>query len=225
MQVLMLAKQKGGAGASTIARELGVAAAADGLRIVFIDLDPQASLSKWWNRRTAGIDGEPNPALASPRPEDLLDIVGQLRATRDVDLVVIDVPPSVHAFLGGIMRAADLILVPVRPTLDDFDALPEVVELIERAGKPFAFVVSQAPTGRRVRAVEEALPILARQGRVAPLLRFRVDFPAAAVEGNVTTETAPQSKAAEEVRELWAFAKTELDKATRRRKAMAALSL
>ena len=59
MQVLMLAKQKGGAGASTIARELGVAAAADGLRIVFIDLDPQASLSKWWNRRTAGIDGEP----------------------------------------------------------------------------------------------------------------------------------------------------------------------
>ena len=139
-------------------------------------------------------------------------------------MVVIDVPPSVHAFLGGIMGAADLILVPVRPTLDDFDALPDVVELIERAGKPFAFVVSQAPTGRRVRAIEEALPILARQGRVAPLLRFRVDFPAAAVEGNVATETVPQGRAAEEVRELWAFAKAELGKATRRRKATVARS-
>jgi chromosome partitioning protein len=221
MQVLMLAKQKGGAGASTIARELGVAAASDGLRVVFVDLDPQASLSKWWNRRTAGVEGEPNPALASPRPESFLDVLGRLRAAGAVDLVVIDVPPSVHAFLGGIMRAADLILVPARPTLDDLDALPEVVELIERAGKPFAFVVSQAPTGRRVRAVEEALPILARQGRVAPLLRFRVDFPAAAVEGGVATEAAPQSKAADEVRELWAFAKAELGKATRRKAAPA----
>src|SRR3954447_13050002 len=100
MQVLMLAKQKGGAGASTIARELGVVAAADGLRVVFVDLDPQASLSKWWNRRTAGVEGEPNPALASPRPEDLLDVLEQLRANDAADLVVIDVPPSVHGFLG-----------------------------------------------------------------------------------------------------------------------------
>jgi chromosome partitioning protein len=215
MQVLMLAKQKGGAGASTIARELGVVAAADGLRVVFVDLDPQASLSKWWNRRTAGIEGEPNPALATPRPEDLLDILEQLRATDAADLVVIDVPPSVHAFLGGIMFAVDLIFVPVRPTLDDFDALPDVVELIERSGRPFAFIISQAPPGRRIRAVEEALPILARQGRIAPLLRFRADFPAAAIEGNVATEIAPRGKAAEEVRELWAFARTELSKATR----------
>ena len=54
MHILMLAKEKGGAGASTLARELGVVAVAHGQRVVFIDLDPQASLSKWWNRRTAG---------------------------------------------------------------------------------------------------------------------------------------------------------------------------
>ncbi len=72
MHILMLAKEKGGAGASTLARELGVVAASQQQRVVFIDLDPQASLSKWWNRRTAGTAEQPNPALAAPAPDQPL---------------------------------------------------------------------------------------------------------------------------------------------------------
>ena len=41
MRTVMVAKQKGGVGATTLARELGVAAAAAGKRVVFVDLDPQ----------------------------------------------------------------------------------------------------------------------------------------------------------------------------------------
>ncbi len=216
MRVLMLAKQKGGSGASTLARELGVAAAAAGQRVVFVDLDPQATLAKWWNRRTAGQDGEPNPALASPAPERLLDVLGQLRTAKGADLVVIDVPPSIHSFVANVMKAADLVLVPVRPTSDDFDALPEVVDMIEAAGRRYAFVMTQAPTGRRIRAVEDALPVLARQGRVGPIVRFRSDFPAAASLGSTATEFAPSGKAADEVRELWAFVKAELAKPVRK---------
>ena len=62
----MVAKQKGGVGATTLARELGVAAAAAGKRVVFVDLDPQGTLRGWWNRRTESAEGEPNPALAAP---------------------------------------------------------------------------------------------------------------------------------------------------------------
>ena len=101
------------------------------------------------------------------------------------------------------MRAADFILVPSRPTSDDFDALPAVVAMIEQSGKRYAFAVTQAPTGRRIRAVEEAIPILARQGRVAGVLRFRTAFPTAAAAGLTTIEFEPDGKAAEEVRELW----------------------
>lgn len=219
VKVVMLAKQKGGAGATTLARELGVAAAADGQRVVFVDLDPQASLSKWWNRRTSGHEGEPNPALASPAPEELVDVLARLRAAKAADLVVIDVPPSVHVFLAKVMAAADVVLVPVRPTSDDFDALPDIIDLIEASGRRYSFVLTQAPAGRRVRAVEEALPILARQGRVAPIVRFRVDFPASAAEGRTATETAPSGKAAAEIAELWGFVSAELLKAARRRAA------
>ena len=67
----MGAKQKGGSAATTVARELGVAAAAAGQRVVFIDLDPQGTLRSWWNRRTEGTEVEPNPALATPAPAQM----------------------------------------------------------------------------------------------------------------------------------------------------------
>ena len=212
MHILMLAKEKGGAGASTLARELGVVAASQGQRVVFIDLDPQASLSKWWNRRTAGADEHPNPALAKPMPDQLFSALDQLRDADAADLIIIDVPPSVHSFLLSVMRAADFILVPSRPTSDDFDALPAVVDMIEQSGKRYAFAVTQAPAGRRIRAVEEAIPILARQGRVAGVLRFRTAFPTAAAAGQTATEFEPDGKAAAEVRELWGFVLADLRK-------------
>jgi chromosome partitioning protein len=215
MHTVMLAKQKGGVGASTIAREIGVLAANGGQRVVFIDLDPQATLSKWWNRRTEGATGTPNPALATVPPEQLLATLSQLAASGVVDLVVIDVPPSVHSFIRRVMDAVDFVLVPVRPTSDDFEALPEIVEMVEQAGRRYAFVVTQAPTGRRIRAVDEALPILARQGRVAGVLRFRSAFPAAAAAAMVTTEYETAGKAAVEIRDLWGFIKTELRKIDR----------
>lgn len=211
----MFAKQKGGVGASTLAREVGVIAAAEGKRVVFIDLDPQASLSKWWNRRTAAMTDAPNPALASPPPQQLLGALTRLRETDGADLVIVDVPPSVHSFMLGVMRASDFILVPCRPTSDDFEALPEIVDMIEQSGRRYAFVITQAPTGRRIRSVEDAVPILARQGRVAGVLRFRVTFPAAAAAGLTSTEYEPDSKAADEIRDLWSFVAEELAKTRR----------
>lgn len=215
IDILMFAKQKGGVGASTLAREVGVIAAAEGKRVVFIDLDPQASLSKWWNRRTAAMTDAPNPALASPPPQQLLGALTRLRETDGADLVIVDVPPSVHSFMLGVMRASDFILVPCRPTSDDFEALPEIVDMIEQSGRRYAFVITQAPTGRRIRSVEDAVPILARQGRVAGVLRFRVTFPAAAAAGLTSTEYEPDSKAADEIRDLWSFVAEELAKTRR----------
>jgi chromosome partitioning protein len=215
MRTVMLAKQKGGVGASTLARELGVLAAAGGQRVVFVDLDPQATLSKWWNRRTAGATGQPNPALATIPPERLFAVLDQFAASGVVDLVVIDVPPSIHNFIRRVMEAADFILVPVRPTSDDFEALPEIVDMVENSGRRYAFVLTQAPTGRRIRAVDEAIPILARQGRVAGVVRFRATFPNAAAAAMTATEFEVAGKAAVEVRDLWGFVRAELKKLDR----------
>jgi chromosome partitioning protein len=158
------------------------------------------------------VTGTPNPSLASTPPQHLLASLTRLRETDAADLVIIDVPPSVHTYLLGVMRAADFILVPCRPTSDDFEALPDIVNMIEQSGRRYAFVITQAPTGRRIRAVEDALPILARQGRVAGVVRFRVTFPAAASAGLTSIEFEPASKAAEEIRDIWGFVTSELKK-------------
>ena len=215
MRTVMVAKQKGGVGATTLARELGVAAAAAGKRVVFMDLDAQGTLRGWWNRRTEGAAGEPNPALAAPAPSQVAEALDQLRAA-GVDLCIIDTPPSVHAFLGTVMRLTDLILLPTRPTTDDLEALPAVLDLVEEAGRPFVFVVSQAPPGRS-RLFDDALPVLAQRGRVAPPLRSRADYPVAAATGRTALEMAPKGKAAEEVQALWQFVAGDLAKAGRKR--------
>ena len=211
----MVAKQKGGVGATTLARELGVAAAAASKRVVFVDLDPQGTLRGWWNRRTESAEGEPNPALAAPAPAQMAEALEGLRAA-GADLCIIDTPPSVHAFLGSVMRLVDLILLPTRPTTDDLEALPAVLDLVEEAGRPFVFVVTQAPPGKS-RLYDDALPVLAQRGRVAPALRIRADFPVAAATGRAATETAPKGKAAEEVLALWQFVAGDLARTGRKR--------
>jgi chromosome partitioning protein len=211
----MVAKQKGGVGATTLARELGVAAAAAGKRVVFVDLDPQGTLRGWWNRRTESAEGEPNPALAAPAPVQMAEALERLRAA-GADLCIIDTPPCVHAFLGSVMRLVDLILLPTRPTTDDLEALPAVLDLVEEAGRPFVFVVTQAPPGKS-RLYDDALPVLAQRGRVAPALRIRADFPVAAATGRAATETAPKGKAAEEVLTLWHFVAGDLARTGRKR--------
>jgi chromosome partitioning protein len=220
MRTVMVAKQKGGVGATTLARELGVAAAAAGQRVVFLDLDPQGTLRGWWNRRTEGLEGDPNPGLAFPPPEALASALDELRVTR-VDLCIVDTPPSVHAFLGEVMRLADLILLPTRPTTDDLDALAAVLDLVEESGVPFAFVVTQAPPGKS-RLYDDAVPVLAQRGRVAPALRLRADFPVAAASGRAATEAAPKSKAAEEVHALWRYISGDLAKTARKRRSVKA---
>jgi chromosome partitioning protein len=220
VRTIMVAKQKGGVGATTLARELGVAAAAAGKRVVFVDLDPQGTLRGWWNRRTEGSLDEPNPALATPEPAGMAAALGQLQAT-GCDICIIDTPPSVHAFLGSVMRLVDIVLLPTRPTTDDLDALPAVLDLVEEAGRPFAFVVTQAPAGRS-RLFEDALPVLAQRGRVAPPLRIRADFPVAAATGRAATELAANGKAAEEVLALWRFVAADLAKLGRQRASVSA---
>jgi chromosome partitioning protein len=210
MRTVIVAKQKGGVGATTLVREIGVAAASTGKRVVFIDLDPQGTLRGWWNRRTEGMEDEPNPGLATPDPETIKSALEQLRAAR-ADLCLVDFPPSIHPFLGSVMRLGDLILLPTRPTTDDLDALPAVLDLVEEAGRPFAFVITQAPPARS-RLYDDAVPILAQRGRVAPPIRLRTDFPVAAATGKAATEIAPKGKGAEEAQALWQFIAADLAK-------------
>jgi chromosome partitioning protein len=200
MQTIVVASQKGGSGKTTITRNLAVALGED---VVLIDTDPQGSLTAWWNRREAAT-----PALIS-----IADgLPATLEALRDagMKLVLIDTPPSAHAFVADVIGLADLVVVPVRPTPDDLDAVGPTLDMIEAAGRNFIFIVSQAK--KRTRLALETVPALAQHGKVSPVvIHDRVEFPTAAIDGRGVVEVG-DGAAATEINDLVAYLRKQLGK-------------
>jgi chromosome partitioning protein len=146
MHVLVLASQKGGAGKTTLSGHLAVAAEQRGIRpVVMIDTDPQGSLSSWWNRRDADT-----PAL-SPLPS-LRELPARLDELRHggAALTIIDTPPAITSSIREVMRVADLVVIPVRPSPHDLDAIGATVDMAQAVGAPFVFAVTQAKLNARV---------------------------------------------------------------------------
>lgn len=199
MKTLVIAAQKGGAGKTTLARNLAVAAAQDGQRVLVLDLDPQQSLRAWWRGRESDA-----PMMLANDPEP-----HALRATLDAaqghfDLAVIDTPPAAPSWLTETLQAADLALIPVRPSPDDLRAVGATIAALGAAGVPFAFVLSQTP---RAKLTDEAVRVLAQHGRVAPVnIAQRVIYAETAATGQGVTE-AGDTKAAQELAAIWEYVK------------------
>ncbi len=203
MHVVVIANQKGGAGKTTLTRNLAVAAGDD---VVIVDRDPQGSVTAWWNRRKAEA-----PALV-PVAGSLAETLAALREA-GARLVFVDTPPAANAELASIIETADLVVIPVRPSPDDLDAVGPTLDLIAAAHKPFCFVLTQATA--RTRLALEAVPELAQHGRVAPVvMHIRQDYPSAALAGLGVTETGDTAASAE-IRQLLTYVMTQLTKEAR----------
>jgi chromosome partitioning protein len=198
MDTIVVASQKGGSGKTTAARNLAVAF---GPRTALIDTDPQGTLTSWWDRRKADT-----PILV--RDENGMQATLDVLRESGVQVVIIDTPPSAHAFVGDVIALADLVLVPVRPTPDDLDAVGPTLDMIENAGRNFCFVLSQAKPNTRL--VGRTLPALASHGKVSPVvIHHREDYPTAALDGRAVTEMGSRAAAAE-VRELLDYVRLQL---------------
>ncbi len=139
MHVIVLASQKGGAGKTTLAAHLAIAAEAAGAgRAVLIDTDPQGSLSAWWNVRESD-----SPSLATTTIADLPQKLSSLK-TAGFAVAVIDTPPAITDSIRAVVATADLVLIPTRPSPHDLRAVGSTVEIVQAEEKPFIFVVTQA---------------------------------------------------------------------------------
>src|SRR5215831_17840819 len=113
MFTVALIGQKGGSGKTTAALGLAVAAARAGRTAALIDLDPQASAAKWKDRRAAD-----NPVVVSAQASRLPQTL-ELAAEGGADIAVIDTPGKSDSVAVAAARAADLVLIPVRPQVFD----------------------------------------------------------------------------------------------------------
>jgi chromosome partitioning protein len=198
MKTLVLHTPKGGSGKSTLAREIATMAARSKVSAALADLDPQGTTSGWYQRRQ-----NKEPALVdlgAPPFRLKMDSLAKAR----LGLLVIDTPPAQPPFLPALLAAADLVLVPVRPTPDDLLAAAPIARGLVRHPQ-WMFVLSQVPP--RTRLLASAVRQLAAIGRVAPMqITFRADYPAAAIDGSAAAELT--GKAAEESAALFHFIKT-----------------
>ena len=105
------------------------------------------------------------------------------------------------------MRAADLCLIPARPSRLDLQATLPTIEALMRLGLKdrFAFVLNQTPPGRSSRTAEAAAGLTVFGVLAEPIIAQRADHQDALAAGQGVTEFAPEGKAAEEVRALWGW--------------------
>jgi chromosome partitioning protein len=210
MRVLAFASQKGGSGKTTLSGHVAVQAelAGDG-PVVIVDMDPQGSLSDWWNERQT-----PVPAFAQTTVSRLHADLENLRA-QGFKLAVIDTPPAITMAIQSVIQVAELIVIPTRPSPHDLRAAGATVDLCERAGKNLVFIINAATP--RAKITQEAAIALSQHGTVAPVtVHHRTDYASSMIDGRTVMECDPTGKSAGEVRELWKYISDRLEKNFRR---------
>jgi chromosome partitioning protein len=210
MRVLAMASQKGGSGKTTLSGHLAVQAQLAGAGpVVLIDIDPQGSLSDWWNERDTDY-----PAFAQTTVARLAADLEVLRQ-QGFKLAMIDTPPAITMAIQSVIQVAELIVIPTRPSPHDLRAVGATVDLCERAGKPLIFVVNAATPKAKI--TSEAAVALSQHGTVAPItIHHRTDFAASMIDGRTVMEVDPKGKSAAEVGALWGYISDRLEKNFRR---------
>jgi chromosome partitioning protein len=202
MKTIVLVTQKGGAGKTTLAASLAVAAAEAGENVVVLDLDPQGSLASWGDTRAGDI-----PVVDRVTPADLPKLTAILDglAKSGFTLAVLDTAGMESTGGNLAMKSADLALIPARPSRLDLQATMPTVQALMRMEMRdrFAFVLNQAPPGRNSRATEAAMGLSLFGVLAEPTVAQRADHQDALAAGKGVTEYAPDGKAAGEIRDLW----------------------
>ena len=127
-RVIAVVSQKGGAGKTTVAMQMGGGFHAIGASVVLVDLDPQESAFRW---------AESAPLLDSDLQLDVrkmsgLEIIKHIaELQREADYIVLDTPPSIyHPSTLAALAVAHLAVIPAVPSPTDLWSTLAVERLI-----------------------------------------------------------------------------------------------
>ena len=195
MRTIAFLTKKGGVGKTTLAASVAVAAANDGEKVIALDLDPQALLLGWGQRRAAA--NAPNKVLIEPLEHERLPMLHAILeglAGVGFTLAVFDTAGADNAATRLVAEAADLCLLPARPTVMDVESTAATFRI--------AFLAKR----------QESAEGLTRLGVLAkPMVSARMDFQDAMGAGFGVTEYASEGRAAQETQALWSWIRTRLD--------------
>lgn len=193
MKKFAIISQKGGAGKTTLTLNLAVQATLQGKSSVVVDLDPQASSTGWFDSREAQ-----EPLVISAQASRLKTI---LNAAEEggADVAFIDTAPHSESASLEAARAADLIIIPCRPTILDLRAIGNTIDLAKLAGTKAVVVLNSVPP--RGSLTKEAQEAIEHYGvELAPAsIGHRSSFIHSLTAGMTTQEFDPRGKGSDEI--------------------------
>ena len=195
--IVTIGNSKGGVGKSTIACNLAVMAAKTGKKVLLVDADPQASSLNFRSIRES--DDIKATAITTPTlHKDLKDF-------SNFDMILIDSGGRDTSIFRSAILAADLLVIPVLPSVYDIWAASDTIEIVKEAVLYNEKLVSRflinmvLPNSIMGRDTQAAL----KEHEEIPILKQTVGarqvFKNALSMGQGVVEFEPKSKAAQEI--------------------------
>ena len=127
-RVVAVVSQKGGAGKTTVAMQLGGGFHAIGASVLLVDLDPQESAFRWAESAPL-LDSSLQLDVRKMSGLELIKRVGELQ--EEASYIILDTPPSIyHPSTLAALAVAHLALVPAVPSPTDLWSTLAVERLI-----------------------------------------------------------------------------------------------
>ena len=129
----------------------------------------------------------------------------ELRAVEEAggEIVILDTAPHSDGVIMGATKAADLVVIPCRPSILDLEALAGTLELLTTTRVPVLAVLNSVIP--RISDSDRAAVAIEKLGATICPVRIsrRVAFSRALISGLTAQEYEPHGKAAEEIQALF----------------------
>lgn len=203
--IIQIANIKGGCGKSTLTTNLAALLVTQGKDVIIVDADRQATSSNWALDRIETDKPKVNHVQAFDNIRDTLLDLG-----KRYEYVLVDAGGRDSRELRTGMTAADLLVIPFRPSQPDLDVLPSLQEIISltkdyNPSLKVRAALTLAPTNPSVKEVEEAKDYLKDYQDIlllSTIIRDRKIYRDAMSLGYGVVEMN-NDKATDEIQQLW----------------------
>jgi chromosome partitioning protein len=188
--IIAVTNLKGGVGKTTLSINLAVAFAHKGKKVCLVDLDEGQKSAMVWGENRAEAQREPFIKVETQAAKQLFYNVPSLK--EQFDIVIIDGCPTLAEIQSRIIWAADLVIVPVKPSELDYRSFEQFLEQYDRLAadremsRPLqGFVVMNGIIAKSniLKNIEEALSHYAQLPMLKTRLAQRLAYAESVSEG------------------------------------------